>query len=208
MATEPSLKRTIAFFDGQNLFNAAKRAFGYHFPNFDPIRLAQMVCQGQGWDLVETRFYTGVPDPQEDPDRAYFWNYKLRVLNTRGSVHVYTGKVRYRVEEYDLDGETIEVTVGQEKGVDVRIALDMVRLARQQLYDVALIFSQDQDLAEAAREVVEIARSQERWVKLASAFPYSSQSKNKRGVNGSDWIKISRYDYDGCIDQMDYRRKK
>jgi hypothetical protein len=29
ISTEPPVKRAIAFFDGQNLFHAAKRAFGY-----------------------------------------------------------------------------------------------------------------------------------------------------------------------------------
>lgn len=31
---EPQVKRTIAFFDGQNLFHAAKEAFGYPYPNY------------------------------------------------------------------------------------------------------------------------------------------------------------------------------
>ena len=33
--------------------------------------------------------------------------------------------------------------------MDVRLAVDVVRMAREKLYDVALIFSQDQDLSEA-----------------------------------------------------------
>ncbi len=32
MPVEPILKRAIAFFDGQNLFYAAKYAFGYPWP--------------------------------------------------------------------------------------------------------------------------------------------------------------------------------
>jgi uncharacterized LabA/DUF88 family protein len=39
---------------------------------------------------------------------------------------------------------------GEEKGVDVRIALDVIRLAHRAEYDVALLFSQDQDLSEVA----------------------------------------------------------
>jgi hypothetical protein len=31
MPTEPTPKRTIVFFDGQNLFHAAKEAFGYKY---------------------------------------------------------------------------------------------------------------------------------------------------------------------------------
>jgi hypothetical protein len=32
---EPSIKRAVAFFDGQNLFHAAKQAFGYRSPNYE-----------------------------------------------------------------------------------------------------------------------------------------------------------------------------
>lgn len=37
---EPQTKRVTAFVDGQNLFNAAKYAFGYRFPNYDPLNTA------------------------------------------------------------------------------------------------------------------------------------------------------------------------
>lgn len=35
MPVEPAVKRAAAFIDGQNLFCAAKEAFGYTFPNYD-----------------------------------------------------------------------------------------------------------------------------------------------------------------------------
>ncbi len=81
---EPSIKRTVAFIDGQNLF------YG---------------------------------------------------------VHLFSRSLRYRNQTVRLpDGSQFAFLVGQEKGVDIRFALDIVRLARQGAYDVALIFSQDQDL--------------------------------------------------------------
>jgi len=36
----PRITRVIAFFDGQNLFHAARSAFGYTYPNYNPKRLA------------------------------------------------------------------------------------------------------------------------------------------------------------------------
>ncbi len=44
VAIEPPLKGTVAFLDGQNLFYAAKKAFGYRFPNYDPKALAERVA--------------------------------------------------------------------------------------------------------------------------------------------------------------------
>ncbi len=52
MTSEPETKRAIAFFDGQNLFHAAREALGYTYPNYDPACLAREVCSGQGWQLV------------------------------------------------------------------------------------------------------------------------------------------------------------
>lgn len=45
---EPSIKRTVAFIDGQNLFYGAKEAFGRRFPDYDPIALTHGICTRQG----------------------------------------------------------------------------------------------------------------------------------------------------------------
>ena len=36
----PPSPRAVTFVDGQNLFYAAKEAFGYTYPNYDPLKLA------------------------------------------------------------------------------------------------------------------------------------------------------------------------
>ena len=104
-ATPP---KTVAFIDGQNLFNAAKKAFGYHYPN----------------------------------------------------------------------------------------------------YDVALVFSQDQDLSEVADEIRQIAKEQNRWIKIASAYPKNTSQKHlNRVINKTDWIPFEKALYDTCLDPRDYRPK-
>jgi len=205
---EPSGKRTIAFIDGQNLFYAVKKAFGYTYPNYDPKVLAERIATPRGWTLTQTFFYTGIPDPADDPFWSHFWTAKLAVMGTRG-VETFSRPLRYRNQSIQLpDGTASTVLVGQEKGVDVRIALDVVRLARENRYDVALIFSQDQDLSEVADEVRAISIQQARWIKIACAFPVSPTSENRRGINGTEWIRIDRVTYDGCLDPNDYRPKK
>ncbi len=94
--------------------------------------------------------------------------------------------------------------VGREKGIDVRIALDIVRLARSRDYDVALVFRQDQDLSEVADEIRAIAREHGRRMKIASAYPTPS---NRRGINRTDWIRLDRATYDLPLDPRDYRPK-
>jgi hypothetical protein len=49
---EPPIKRAVAFIDGQNLFYAAKNAFGYNYPNYEVAALAAALCRMQGWQLA------------------------------------------------------------------------------------------------------------------------------------------------------------
>lgn len=203
--TEPKLKRAVVFIDGQNLYYAVKNAFGYAHPNYDAQLLSERICSDQGWELQQIRFYTGIPDGNDDAFWHTFWTRKLAVMGQKGAI-IFSRKLRYRNQTVRLpNGQTHTFLVGQEKGVDVRIALDIIRLVRKNICDVCLVLSQDQDLSEVADEVRIISQEQKRWVKMASAFPVSPTAKNTRGINRTDWIKIDRRMYDGCIDPNDYR---
>ena len=208
MRTEPLAKRAFAFVDGQNLFYAVKKAFGYGWPNYDPLALAKAACESKGWVLHQTWFYTGVPNIKDDRRWNYFWAAKLASMGKRG-IRTYSRHLRYRNQTVHLPGgATTTILVGQEKGIDIRIALDVVRMARENQYDVALIFSQDQDLSEVADEVRSISIAQDRWIKLACAFPVSPTYENVRGIHKTDWIEIDRSTYDACLDPNDYRLKQ
>jgi uncharacterized LabA/DUF88 family protein len=205
MPQEPVSKRAVVFIDGQNLFHAAREAFGYTFPNFDPLVLAEWVCREQTWQLAQVRFYTGLPDPTVRPIWHGFWVRKLAAMGSRG-VWTFCRPLRYGNEVVNLpDGTQSTALVGREKGVDIRLGLDVVRLAREGAFDVAVVFSQDQDLSEVADEVKAISILQNRWIKVACTFPLSPTSRNRRGINGTQWIPVSRPVYDGCLDPNDYR---
>ncbi len=186
----------------QNLFHQAKDSFGYYYPNYDVQRLSESVCAAKGWNLTSVRFYTGVPDPSDDHFWNYFWNAKLASLGSRG-VEVFSRSLRYRNKL--IPGTTRSILVGEEKGIDVRIALDIIRLAVRSEYDVAVVFSQDQDLSEVADEIRVISKLLKRWLWIACAYPVSPTSRNKRGINHTDWIKIDRATYDACLDPKNYR---
>lgn len=208
MPTPPPVKRAITFIDGQNLFFAAKEAFGYSFPNYDVKALSEKICQQLDFTLVQVRFYTGIPDPADDPNKNYFWAGKLAVMGRQG-VEVFSRPLRYRNRKVRLaDGSEHSFLAGEEKGIDVRIALDIISLAHRRKYDVSLIFSQDQDLSEVAEEIRVVAHEQNRWIKVVSAYPFSPASQNRRGINKTDWLKIDRALYDSCLDRRDYRRKQ
>jgi uncharacterized LabA/DUF88 family protein len=205
MINEPIIKRVYAFFDGQNLFYASKEAFGYRFPNYAPWLLAQAVSQQQGWQLDKIFFYTGIPSEADNAYWNHFWLKKLAVMGTRGVI-VYSRELRYRNKSFTLpNGSETTVLIGQEKGIDIRIALDVIHYALDGAFDVAMIFSQDQDLSEVSEDIRKISFNQSRWIKIASVFPISPTSRNTRGINKTDWIKIDREMYDACIDKNDYR---
>ena len=202
---EPAIKRAFAFIDGQNLFYQCKDAFGYRFPNYDVAALAREVCGSNGWQATEVRFYTGVHDATANPFQNSFWVNKTAQMGQTG-IKGTTRPLRYRNKSVRLpDGTEHTFLAAEEKGIDVRIALDDIAGARNRTYDVGIIFSQDQDLAEVASEIRTIAKEQDRWVKIACAFPDSPTARNRRGINNTDWVRIGRAMYDRCIDPRDYR---
>lgn len=203
--TEPIHKRTHVFIDGQNLYHCAKEAFGYTYPNYDVLALSNFICKQNNWELSRVCFYTGVPQSDDDLFWNSFWVKKLAGMGRRG-INVFSRSLRYQEKKIKLsDGTSLTVTVGQEKGIDVRIALDIIRGVLDNRFDVALIFSQDQDLSEVASEIKIIAGQQKRWILMASAFPVSPSTENTRGINKTHWIKIDRAMYDTCLDPNDYR---
>lgn len=204
MAKEPASKRAVAFIDGQNLYYAAKEAFGYGFPNYDVHALAARISKAHRWKLKQVRFYTGIPDASDNRRWNAFWVAKGAAMG-RQKVVVVTRPLRYRNQTVRLpNGSRHTFLAAEEKGIDVRIAVDVIRLAHSKDYEVALLFTQDQDLAEVAREIRVIAQEQKRWIKLLSAFPDSPARRNHRGVNGTDWIRIDRSTYDACLDPRDF----
>jgi uncharacterized LabA/DUF88 family protein len=202
----PDAPRAISFVDGQNLFHCARDQFGYLWPNYDVLALSEAVCRRHAWTLQQVRFYTGIPERRHHPALNAFWVRKLSAMGNQG-IHVYSRHLRCRTVRTDpaqTDSKT--VMISEEKGIDVRIAIDVIRLASRRAYDVALLFSQDQDFAEVAIEVREIAREQDRWIKIASAFPAGSHPRRGRGIDRTDWIPIDRQTYEACLDRGDFQR--
>ncbi len=205
MPNEPAVKRAASFFDGQNLFRHAKDAFGHHHPNYDPHKLAKAVCAAKGWTVSGVRFYTGIPEAAHSTFWHDYWARRLTAMR-RAGITVISRRLRHRVEKVVLlDGTEHQIPVLREKGIDLILGLDVVRMARSGAFDVAVIFSQDQDLAKVAREVRDISQSQGCWLKVVSAFPDGSGATSSRGIEGTDWFRMDRAFYGDCLDPRDYR---
>ena len=137
-----------------------------------------------------------------------YWSRRLTTMRRTGIV-VTARKLRVRLKRVRLpDGSLHEIPIEREKGIDLRLGLDVVRMARNAELDVAVIFSQDQDLAEVGREIRDIAQSEGRWLKAVSAFPASRTASSRRGIDQTDWFPMRREFYDKCLDPNDYRPRR
>ena len=107
MPNEPDIKRAVSFFDGQNLYRHAKVAFGYHHPNYDPIKLSDAICAIHGWASHGVRFYTGTPATDKSPMWHGYWQRRLLAMR-RAGMRVFSRPIRYRTQTTHLpSGEVV-----------------------------------------------------------------------------------------------------
>lgn len=193
-------KHVIVFMDAQNIYHLAREAWApkpaqgwspYSFPSYDVERLANLLVLTKPDRVLQgIRFYTGVPSVQQNAFWHDFWTNKLRHLANR-HVYIYKGRIN---------------PTGQEKGVDVSIAIDLIKLTYEKAYEVAIIASQDWDFGPAIKLAKEIAKNQHRTLEFESAFPFDATSQtNDRGVPGTEWKHITKQMYDACYDTREYR---
>lgn len=85
--------------------------------------------------------------------------------------------------------------VRKEKGVDVRIAIDVTILVLQDKLDVAVIFSQDSDFRDLVEYADVIGEQLKRRILIASAFPSTG---TEHGIGGTMFIPIDKDIYVFC----------
>ncbi len=205
--------RAYAYFDVQNLFGSLREAWGVSFNEYDPVKLAEAVGDRVGFAVDEVYFYSGRPTGGRRCNLERFWGNKLPALEAAG-VHVFSPRTKYDTRPAECPkchgadvscarcGLLSQIEVPREKRVDVRIALDLVLHAQQELYEAAIIFSQDGDLEEAVAEAKAVIAAQGREVPFVSAFPFGT--RYTRGITRCKPYIFMRDVYDGCIDPNSY----
>lgn len=143
-------KRVMVFIDGSNFYHALKQKHGHARIDF-----AHMVeaLVGPDRDLVRVYYYNAPVNAQEVPEQH---RRQQRFL----------GAVR-RLPYFEVKlGRLVRRPHGLvEKGVDVRLATDMVAAGLRDRYDVAVLVSGDGDFADA----VQVVKDAGKHVELA--FP-------------------------------------
>ena len=148
MSGEPPIRPAVAFVDGQNLFHATREAFGYTYPNYDVAALAKQCARGRAGDWWGSASTPGSPMSATTPGgipsgpaSSRPWGGAAWSSTAGHSDTATAGCICPTARNTPL-------LTGEEKGIDVRIAL-----AHRREYDVAPVFSQDQDRPSALRPV-------------------------------------------------------
>lgn len=151
------------------------------------------------------RFYIGMPVARFSPHWTNFWTNKLNAARDAG-VEVTTRDLRYLTETDPAAPGGLRVLSAREKGIDLRIALDVMAAARRPDCGNIMIVSRDQDFQEVVRDVSEMCALTKQQIGLWSAFPEVRNGRSfNRGVDGTREILISRLDYRALRDPADYR---
>ncbi len=198
------MSRVIVFVDAQNFYRGARRAFfddgidPYRVGQFQPRALGELLCsRDPGRSLAAVRLYTGRPDAYLQP-AAYRANVRQCQAWERAGCHVFARQLRYPHGWPDnADGQG-----PQEKGIDVRMALDIALLAYRGEYDVAIICSGDTDLIPAIEEVLDGEGSARVEVAGWRSERYRQRLSMENRNIWCHWLR--REDYERVRDDTDY----
>jgi uncharacterized LabA/DUF88 family protein len=146
-------ERVMVFVDGGNLYAGVK--LGLHLQkSVDIDSLIKKLTSGRS--LVRAYYYT-TPSPHPNSSQGKAHQRFLDKLGWIENLQLRRGRVvpRRNVVECPKCGKAFDYNVYMQKGIDTRIAVDMVTLAVRDAYDTAILVSGDSDLAEAVNYIRE-----------------------------------------------------
>lgn len=191
------MDRVVVFVDYQNVHGWARRQFlPYGADRSDghihPRQLGELICSRRRnpSTLTEVRVYRGRPNPARQPGAA-------RANDRQTSDWARSGvTVIRRNLMYPPNYPQVPAT---EKGIDVAIAVDMMRMAAAGELDVAVLFSCDKDLLPAVEALTETGLAHVEvvaWAKAPRLRLDGTQKPWCHYLSESDFNKIrDRFDY-------------
>jgi len=196
-------RRVGVFVDYQNCYGAARETFhdsadpGY-IGNIHPHVLAHLLASKDSgaYELVFVGVYCGIADPRRDPRTAAARQKQIAAWQKSGAV-VFARPLRYPSGWPKVPAE--------EKGVDVKMSIDVVMGAVTDSYDVAILASCDTDLAPVVEALLQMSAT---TGKPAVELIAWKGRQNKIGVPGValTYRWVADGDYRAMRDQTDYNR--
>lgn len=169
------IDRVIVFIDGSNLYHGLKR--NVKRTDIDFYKFPLKLCGDQ--KLIRTYYYTAPLkesfNPQQYKDQQKFFStlyqtkfleLKLGKLVPRGNTHV-------------------------EKGVDIKIAVDMMKYAYLNNYDTAILVTGDGDFAPVIKAVKDMGKH--------VVHTYFTGASNALKTEADDHIPLSANYFNNCF---------
>ena len=143
-----TVDRVVVFMDYQNVHGWARRQFlpfgadpseGHIFP----LKIGELLTERRRREseLMEVRVYRGRPNPERQPGAAAANDRQTAMWERSDQVSVIRRNLQYPSD--------YPASRASEKGIDVAIAVDMIRLGMSGYMDTAILFSSDNDLMPA-----------------------------------------------------------
>lgn len=133
-------ERVMIFIDGNNLYHELKGHYGRSDLNFE--KFCKKLAAGR--TLVRTYYYNAPLDAAREPDRYERQQRFFRSLQALPYFEIRLGRLVY----FDWPKQS-----PIEKGVDVKLATDMIVHAFRNSYDTAILVSADTDYSAALQAV-------------------------------------------------------
>ena len=150
--------KTYIYVDGFNLYDRALRGTPYKW--LDLAGLASDLLSPSN-SIEHIRYFTAPVSGKIDPGQPQRQQTYLRALQTTPNLTIHLGSfltmTKLRPLAHPVPGgpSHVEILNSEEKGSDVNLASYLIHDAWRNLFDVALILSQDTDLLEPIRIVKE-----------------------------------------------------
>ena len=152
------MKRAFVFIDGSNFYHGLKNialqltndtAKQYSISKFKFRAFCEWLTEAQ--TLIEVHYYVGQVERSRNPKVEEMYAAQQRLVG-----HLQTEGVVVKFGKLMRDHS--RACRYHEKGVDVQIAVEMIRYARLDKYDVAYLISSDTDLVPAVEEVKDFGK--------------------------------------------------
>jgi hypothetical protein len=203
------------FIDYQNVYKGARKAFGndqssdFTRGQIYPRRVGLALTEsGRKVDplrqLEVVRVYRGEPSAKHSPKGQSACQRQVRYWAGQARVQPFTRPLKYYFHGQDKFGD--EIWEAREKGIDVQLALDMVMGAKEDDYDVAVLFSGDTDLIPAVEGVRRLGKIAEvaSWRSLPG---YERMSRLTTPGVPNPWCHwLDKDDYGRLWDPTDYTK--
>jgi len=156
------MNRVCILIDGSNFYHLVLKKLGLKEAQFDFEKFAVFLANGREISDTGKRFYTGtVPEKEGDirTKEAMAKQTSLFTVLKNNHWEIKTSKLRTRKEKISIDNrvvdykkllkcgiKNIEFERLREKGIDVKLAADLIVGAVDDQYDTAILVSSDSDL--------------------------------------------------------------